>query len=135
MKKLLALIISVIMVVGIFACAPVTDSTGDAKVNPETVEFTFEQTTLTPGEYTLTAKVMPENASQEVTFTLIGSPLGIALEGAKLTVDENVADGLVFKAKASVITDPTTDKVREIEKRGLAVGLKLLRAKVRHLGT
>ena len=33
------------------------------------------------------------------------------------------------------ITDPTTDKVREIEKRGHGVGLKLLRAKVRHLGT
>jgi len=33
------------------------------------------------------------------------------------------------------ITDPTTEKVREIEKRGYAVGLKLLRAKVRHLGT
>ena len=33
------------------------------------------------------------------------------------------------------ITDPTTKKVKEIEKRGLAVGLKLLRAKVRHLGT
>ncbi len=33
------------------------------------------------------------------------------------------------------ITDPTTDKVRDIERRGLAVGLKLLRAKVRHLGT
>jgi len=32
-------------------------------------------------------------------------------------------------------TDPTTEKVREIEKRGYAVGLKLLRAKVRHLGT
>ena len=35
----------------------------------------------------------------------------------------------------SVITDPTTSKVKEIEKRGLAAGLKLLRAKVRHLGT
>ena len=34
-----------------------------------------------------------------------------------------------------VITDPTTKKVKEIEKRGLAAGLKLLRAKVRHLGT
>ena len=33
------------------------------------------------------------------------------------------------------ITDPTTEKVSEIEKRGHAVGLKLLRAKVRHLGT
>jgi len=32
-------------------------------------------------------------------------------------------------------TDPTTAKVKEIERRGLAVGLKLLRGKVRHLGT
>lgn len=33
------------------------------------------------------------------------------------------------------ITNPTTDKVKEIEKKGWAVGLKLLRAQVRHLGT
>lgn len=33
------------------------------------------------------------------------------------------------------ITDPLTDEVRAIEKRGYAVGLKLLRAHVRHLGT
>lgn len=34
-----------------------------------------------------------------------------------------------------VITDPNTEHVREIEKRALAVGLKLLRSQVRHLGT
>ncbi len=33
------------------------------------------------------------------------------------------------------ITDPNTDDVKIIEKKGYAVGLKLLRAKVRHLGT
>ncbi len=33
------------------------------------------------------------------------------------------------------ITDPTTKKVREIERKAMGVGLKLLRAKVRHLGT
>lgn len=33
------------------------------------------------------------------------------------------------------ITDPYTDEVKAIEKKGYAVGLKLLRAKVRHLGT
>ena len=33
------------------------------------------------------------------------------------------------------ITDPNTEAVRDIERRGYAVGLKLLRAKVRHLGT
>jgi len=45
-------------------------------------------------------------------------------------------DDLYLKHGATYnITDPTTDKVKEIEKRGYAVGLKLLRAKVRHLGT
>lgn len=33
------------------------------------------------------------------------------------------------------ITDPTTEEVRNIERKAIAVGLKLLRAKVRHLGT
>jgi uncharacterized protein len=33
------------------------------------------------------------------------------------------------------ITDPYTNQVREIERRGYAVGLKLLRARLRHLGT
>ena len=45
-------------------------------------------------------------------------------------------DNLYLKHGATKeITDPTTDKVKEIEHRGYAVGLKLLRAKVRHLGT
>ena len=45
-------------------------------------------------------------------------------------------DNLYLKHGATEeITDPTTDKVKEIEHRGYAVGLKLLRAKVRHLGT
>jgi len=33
------------------------------------------------------------------------------------------------------ITNPNTPKIKEIERRGLATGLKLLRAQVRHLGT
>jgi len=33
------------------------------------------------------------------------------------------------------ITDPLTDEVKNIERRGYAAGLKLLRAQVRHLGT
>ena len=35
----------------------------------------------------------------------------------------------------SKITNPNTDKVQEIERRALSVGLKLLRSEVRHLGT
>lgn len=36
---------------------------------------------------------------------------------------------------SDTITDPLTDHVKDIEKRGYAAGLKLLRAQVRHLGT
>ena len=35
----------------------------------------------------------------------------------------------------TVITDPYNEKVRQIELKGMSVGLKLLRSKVRHLGT
>ena len=48
----------------------------------------------------------------------------------------NYADSINLKYGATKnVTDPLTKKVHEIEKRGLAVGLKLLRANVRHLGT
>ena len=48
----------------------------------------------------------------------------------------NYVDSINLKHGATQeITDPTTPKIKEIEKAGLAHGLKLLRAKVRHLGT
>jgi len=46
------------------------------------------------------------------------------------------ADSINLKFGApKEITNPNTEKVKGIEKRGLAVGLKLLRGQVRHLGT
>ena len=55
------------------------------------------------------------------------------------TVVENLihyVDDINLKFGATTqITDPTTPEVLAIEKRAIAVGLKLLRAKVRHLGT
>lgn len=48
----------------------------------------------------------------------------------------NYVDSINLKYGApKEITNPTTEAVRDIERRGYAVGLKLLRAKVRHLGT
>lgn len=48
----------------------------------------------------------------------------------------NYVDEINLKHGATKnITDPTTQKVKEIEKIALSSGLKLLRAKVRHLGT
>ena len=58
-------------------------------------------------------------------------------------LDNDIVEGLIhyvddinLKFGATTqITDPTTPEVIDIEKRAIAVGLKLLRAKVRHLGT
>ena len=48
----------------------------------------------------------------------------------------NYVDSINLKFGATpVITDPYTPKVKEIELRAMAVGVKLLRSKVRHLGT
>jgi len=54
------------------------------------------------------------------------------------TVEELIeyVDGINLKHGATKqITDPYTEDVKTIEKKGYAVGLKLLRAKLRHLGT
>ncbi len=48
----------------------------------------------------------------------------------------NYVDSINLKHGApKETTDPTTPEVFEIEKKGIAVGLKLLRSRVRHLGT
>ena len=48
----------------------------------------------------------------------------------------NYVDSINLKYGApTAITNPNTEAVRDIERRGYAVGLKLLRARVRHLGT
>jgi Uncharacterized FAD-dependent dehydrogenases len=48
----------------------------------------------------------------------------------------NYVDKINLQHGATIrITNPTTEKIEEIEQRGYAAGLKLLRAKVRHLGT
>ncbi len=54
----------------------------------------------------------------------------IVLDLVKYVDDINLKYGATRE-----ITNPNTDKVREIERRAIAVGLKLLRSQVRHLGT
>ncbi|MGG0795559.1 NAD(P)/FAD-dependent oxidoreductase [Brevibacillus laterosporus] len=54
----------------------------------------------------------------------------VVLELIKYVDDINLTHGATPN-----ITDPTTEAVRDIERKGQAVGLKLLRANVRHLGT
>ncbi len=68
--------------------------------------------------------------------TEFGGWLTEYLEDDKVMELIRYVDSINLKFGATpVITDPNTDHVREIEKRALAVGLKLLRGQVRHLGT
>ncbi|QAY67177.1 NAD(P)/FAD-dependent oxidoreductase [Paenibacillus protaetiae] len=58
------------------------------------------------------------------------------LPGSKVLELIRYVDELNLQHGATrTITDPTTDTIRNIEQRGYAAGLKLLRAQVRHLGT
>ncbi len=57
-------------------------------------------------------------------------PASTVLELIRYVDDINLKHGAT-----PLITDPTTEKVKEIERRAYAAGLKLLRANVRHLGT
>ncbi|MFD3450037.1 NAD(P)/FAD-dependent oxidoreductase [Microbacteriaceae bacterium 4G12] len=57
-------------------------------------------------------------------------PASTVMDLIKYVDDINLQHGATTS-----ITDPLTDEVRDIEKRAYAVGLKLLRAQVRHLGT
>ena len=52
-----------------------------------------------------------------------------------LSLIEYVDSINILHGATHVITNPNTIEVREIERKGIAAGLKLLRAKVRHLGT
>lgn len=58
------------------------------------------------------------------------------LPGSKVLELIQYVDAINLEHGATpVITDPTTDAISNIEQRGYAAGLKLLRAQVRHLGT
>lgn len=68
--------------------------------------------------------------------TEFGGWLNNYIDDDKLLELINYVDDINLKYGATnVITDPLTPKVKEIERRALSVGVKLLRSKVRHLGT
>lgn len=58
------------------------------------------------------------------------------LPGSKVLELIKYVDDINLKHGATTaLTDPTTSAIKDIEQRGYAAGLKLLRAQVRHLGT
>lgn len=104
MKKLLAICVAAVMAFSLCLAACNHESVTAA---PESVEITNSETTLAPGTYQLTATVSPANASQTVTWSLIGTAAGVSLEGSELTIATTTRDGITFRVKAAAQTDPT----------------------------
>ena len=68
--------------------------------------------------------------------TEFGGWLNEYISDEKLMELINYVDSINLSYGATtIITDPSTPKIHEIEKKALSVGLRLLRSKVRHLGT
>ena len=105
MKKFMTVVLAVVMTAALCLVGCKKDNGKTAP--PESVTITNTQTTLTAGEHTLTAAVKPDNASQAVTWTLIGSPLGVTLNGNKLTVEATAPNETQVKVKVAAQTDPT----------------------------
>lgn len=67
--------------------------------------------------------------------TEFGGWLNEYISDEKLMELINYVDSINLSYGATtIITDPSTPKIHEIEKKALSVGLRLLRSKVRHLG-
>lgn len=68
--------------------------------------------------------------------TEFGGWLGDYIDDEELMSLIKYVDDINLKYGATeIITDPETEKVKEIERRAISVGVKLLRSRVRHLGT
>ncbi len=81
---------------------------------PVSVSITNASFDLTQGETELTAAVLPEGASQEVNWSAVGAlPAGVTLDGNKITVSKNTADGATVRIKVSAVTDMTVSKTEK----------------------
>lgn len=112
MKKIFSLLFLLVLVLGMSACKEPKPTKKDV----EKVEFTFEQTVLQPGEYQLTAKAIPAEASQSIKFQLMGVVEGVTVEqNGKLKVLSTAVDQLVFKVWAISNYDVTKKVLKEFK--------------------
>lgn len=112
MKKLLTFILIAVLAISCslaFGCKDNPKESSGAKAQPESIEITNTQTTVSAGEFEITAKVYPENADQRYTVSVIGSPAGITVNGNKVTVAPTTENGLTFTVKVVSLLDMIVD--------------------------
>ncbi len=111
MKKFLTVLLAVVMTATLVFVG--CKNNDEKAADPESVTITNTQTTLQAGEYTLTAEVKPAGASQAVSWTLVGNPLGVKLDGNKLTVAATAPNESTFRVRVAVQTDPTINDTKQ----------------------
>lgn len=112
MKKIFTLLFLLVLVLGLSACKKDNASKKDV----ESVEFTFQQTVLTPGEYKLTARVLPAEANQSIKFQLMGIVEGVTVQqDGTLKILSTAADQQTFKVWAISNYDVTKKVLKEFK--------------------
>ena len=86
------------------ACAPTDDN--NQPVKPTSVEITSPASnSIVVGSHDLKAIVMPQEASQEITFSLEQGAEGVSLNDYTLIVDSQAPHQAQIKVKATSVED------------------------------
>ena len=112
MKKLLTFMLITVLALSCLLAGCKDDqkeSSSQQKAQPESIEITNTQTTVSAGEFEITAKVYPENADQRYTVSVVGAPAGITVSGNKVTVASTTENGLTFTIKVVSLLDMIVD--------------------------
>ncbi|MDO9628864.1 MAG: hypothetical protein Q7I99_03095 [Acholeplasmataceae bacterium] len=137
-KPLYLLLIALFMVTLLVACKPSEQTVPTTPVDPDvaSVEITNSNTNLSPGNYTLTGRALPEGANQQVRFTLLGAPSGISLTGSELTVSVNAEDKVTFTIRITSLYDPTKTSTKVFTVNNPEVFVEITtEAQLRAIGT
>lgn len=94
-----------------YGCGPTDEN--NKPVKPTSVEITAPMlNSLEVGSYDLEAKVLPQEASQEITFSLEQSVEGVSLDDNTLTVDSLASHQAQIKVKATSVADESVFVVK-----------------------
>lgn len=114
-RKLTAAVVSAILLAAAFTgCTQNPSGGGQEDDVPVSVTITAPaNASLEPGTHKLAAEITPEKASQEVKFSLVGTPAGVTLSGATLTIADTAEDQLAFTVKATSAAKSDVSVTRE----------------------
>lgn len=106
MKKILLSIIVLLGLGLLVACKPDQEPVIEHK-DPESIEILLDVSTVTVGKYDLSAKVLPAEATQNVSFSVIGINPGVSVDRNALFITEAAIHESTFTLVATSTYDPS----------------------------